>query len=192
MRRMISLFLVIMVCMAIFLFPLSAAEPTNNVLLDVDVFEYLTLSGREEPFLMPFDLSTGSTFMYGVRGFYRDSSSNEVSALMDKCYSSVHFALGGTSTMWIAVRTAALSKYSFTGLESYRYSSGDLTHTFTNISYPRYKCYWDSGEIADFGNRTEEFNVSFLCFKDVPSSQSFSYYDYSIGADPDSYIYRIS
>ncbi len=191
MRRLISLFLLIMVCMAIFLFPLSAVEPTNNVLLDVDVFEYLTLYGREEPFLMPFDLSSGSTIMYGVCGIDRDSGSNEVFVNMDKSYSSVHFALGGTSTMWIAVRTAALSSYTFTGLESYRYSSGDLTHTYSNISYPRYKCYWESGEIVNFGNGTSNFDVTFLCFKDVPSSQSFSYYDYSTGADSSSFIYRV-
>ncbi len=191
MRRLISLFLVILVCMAIFLFPLSAVEPTNNVLLDVQVFEYLTLYGREEPFLMPFDLPTGSTFMYGVRGIDRDSNSNEVFVNMDKSYSSVHFALGGTSTMWIAVRTAALSSYTFTGLESYRYSSGDLTHTYSNNSYPRYNCYWESGEIVNFGNGTSNFDVTFLCFKDVPSSQSFSYYDYSTGADSSSFIYRV-
>lgn len=191
MRRLISSFLVIMVCTAIFLFPLSAVEPTNNVLLDVQVFEYLTLYGREEPFLMPFDLSTGSTMMYGVRGIDRDSGSNEVFVNMDKSYNSVHFALGGTSTMWIAVRTAALSSYSFTGLESYRYSSGDLTHTYSNISYPRYNCYWESGEIVNFGNGTSNFDVTFLCFKDVPSSQSFSYYDYSTGSDSSSFIYRV-
>ena len=191
MRRMISLSLVIIVCMAVFLFPLSAVEPANNVLLDVQVFEYLTLYGREEPFLMPFDLSTGSTMMYGVRGIDRDSGSNEVFVNMDKSYSSVHFALGGTSTMWIAVRTAALSSYSFTGLESYRYPSGDLTHTYSNISYPRYNCYWESGEIVNFGNGTSNFDVTFLCFKDVPSSQSFSYYDHSTGADSSSFIYRV-
>lgn len=191
MRRLISLFLVIMVCMAIFLFPLSAAEPSNNVLLNVEVFEYLTLYGREEPFLMPFDLSTGSTFMYGVRGIDRDSGSNEVVVNMDKSYSSLHFALGGTSTMWIAVRTAALSSYNFSLLESYRYPSGDLTHSYSNISYPRYNCYWESGEIVDFGNGSTNFDVTFLCFKDVPSSQSFSYYDYSTGADSSSFIYRV-
>lgn len=191
MHRLISLFLVIAVCTAIFLSSLSAVEPTNNVLLDVEVFEYLTLYDREEPFLMPFDLSTGSTMMYGVRGIDRDQDSNEVWVDMDKSYSSVHFALGGTSTIWLAVRTEALSSYTFTGLDSYRYSSGDLTHTYSGISYPRYNCYWDSGDIVDFGNGTSNFDVTFLCFKDVPSSQSFAYYDYSTGADSSSFIYRV-
>lgn len=190
-RRLLAIPLAVTIVIAVFLFPVLGTVPdSNNVTVQFQIWEYLTLYGREEPFLL-YDNTTGNTFCYGVRGYDRDENSNTLIVPMDKQYNAVTISLSGTATVWIAVRTAALSSYDFSYLSTYRNSSGDLTHTFTNKVYPRYSCWWESGEIISDGNMIENFNVTYLCFKDVPAS-NFSYIDRSIGTDSGNYIYRVS
>lgn len=190
MRRILALFFAIFVLMATLSFPSFADVPDGNLTVTFQVWEYLTLYGTEVPKLM-FDNYTGNTFIYGIRGIDRDSNSQPIYVNTDKQYNYVFFTLSGTATIWIACRTSVLSSYDFSYLAPYRYPSGDLTHTFSDFTYNQYSLWWDSKELIKDSTRQESFNVSYLCFKDVPC-QSFSYLDNSTGTDPQHYIYRVS
>lgn len=190
MRRILALFTAIFVLIATLSISTFANTPVGNVSVQFQVWEYLTLYGTEVPKLI-FDNYTGNTFIYGIRGIDRDSNSQPIYVNTDKQYNLVSFNLSGTATIWIACRSAVLSSYDFSYLAPYRYSSGDLTHTFSDFTYDQYSLWWDSKELIKDSSRLESFNVSYLCFKDVPC-QSFSYLDNSTGTDPQHYIYRVS
>lgn len=190
MRRFIALFFAILVLMATLSFSSFAETPSGNLSVQFQVWEYLTLYGTEVPKLI-FDNYTGNTFIYGIRGIDRDSNSQPIYVNTDKQYNLVSFTLSGTATIWIACRTDVLSSYDFSYLAPYRYSSGDLTHSYSDVSYDQYSFWWDSKELIKDSSRLESFNVTYLCFKDVPC-QSFSYLDNSTGTDPQHYIYRVS
>lgn len=190
MRRFIALSFAILVLVATLSFSSFADTPSGNLSVQFQVWEYLTLYGTEVPKLI-FDNYTGNTFIYGIRGVDRDSNSQPIYVNTDKQYNLVSFNLSGTATIWIACRTAVLSSYDFSYLAPYRYSSGDLTHTFSDFTYDQYSLWWDSKELIKDSSRLENFNVTYLCFKDVPC-QSFSYLDNSTGTDPQHYIYRVS
>lgn len=190
MRRFIALFFAILVLMATLSFSSFADTPAGNLSVTFQVWEYLTLYGTEVPKLI-FDSHTGNTFIYGIRGIDRDSNSQPIYVNTDKQYNFLFFSLSGTATIWIACRTAVLSSYDFSSLAPYRYPSGDLTHSFSDVTYDQYSLWWDSKELIKDSSRQDNFDVSYLCFKDVPC-HNFSYYDYSTGTDPQHYIYRVS
>lgn len=121
MRRLISLFLVIMVCMAIFLFPLSAVVmPDNNVIASLDL--YFGSSTHDTG--LHYSMTTGQVLYSAFH-----TTSGNMNGFID-----ISFDLVLTRPATIYLICLSSQTFSTNPLDPYYDSTGNFNYTYTDSS----------------------------------------------------------